>query len=414
MSLEGFSKRGMELGNNPERINETKNDLRQQYINAIKRLALEKMRNDILFEGKLGAAMRNLSSLGLDISRESMLKDIETEVNKQSMSYDIDFDTETPNLVAESQSEIHQSTQINNEIEQIKNNLGSIFASAPSQEQKTINTTGAIPREPAIQSTRYYEAPTNNLSQESEQVVQKAQVHTGPEKQEIREQLQQAQEDMKQQLELAKQQSNEPTMTFTGNLENLSDNVKKRIIEQMEARGEVIISNIDNIYQEGNYIVVDAKDNQGRFTGAEFTLDDFSKLVNQPSTNISYVEKLQQPTENNINQQSVLEQQSLEANPQVQQVVEQPQQQVSQQETEQILQEQQKQMKDKIVSQIMGAMNNAGEFSFGDISMGERMSIMQNVQNKLNAKSMDELQMLLSTYQEQKAQEETMHSGMRR
>lgn len=29
MSLEGFSKRGMELGNDPERINETKNDLRQ-------------------------------------------------------------------------------------------------------------------------------------------------------------------------------------------------------------------------------------------------------------------------------------------------------------------------------------------------------------------------------------------------
>lgn len=409
MSLEGFSKRGMELGNDPERINETKNDLRQQYINAIKRLALEKMRNDVLFEGKLGAAMRNLSSLGLDISRESMLKDIETEVNKQRMIYDIDFDIETPNLVAESQSEIHQPTQNNNEIEQLKNNLGSIFASAPSQEQKPINTTGAIPREPAIQSTRYYEAPINNLSQESEQVVQQAQVHTEPEKQEIREQLQQAQEDMKQQLELAKQQSNEPTMTFTGNLENLSDAVKKRIIEQMEARCEVIISNIDNIYQEGNYIVVDAKDNQGRFTGAEFTLDDFSKLVNQPSTNISHVENLQQPTENNINQQSVSEQQSLEANPQVQQVVEQPQQQ-----TEQILQEQQKQMKDKIVSQIMGAMNNAGEFSFGDISMGERMSIMQNVQNKLNAKSMDELQMLLSTYQEQNVQEETMHSGMHR
>ncbi len=56
MSLEGFSKRGMELGNDPERINETKNDLRQQYINAIKRLALEKMRNDILFEGKLETA----------------------------------------------------------------------------------------------------------------------------------------------------------------------------------------------------------------------------------------------------------------------------------------------------------------------------------------------------------------------
>ena len=73
-------------------------------------------------------------------------------------------------------------------------------------------------------------------------------------------------------------------MTFTGNLENLSYDVKQRIIKQMESRGEVIISSIDNIYQEGIYIVVDAKDNQGRFTGTEFTLDDFTKLVNQPST----------------------------------------------------------------------------------------------------------------------------------
>ena len=49
MSLEGFSKKGMELGNSPEQINETKNDLRQQYLNAIKKLALQKMRNDLYF-----------------------------------------------------------------------------------------------------------------------------------------------------------------------------------------------------------------------------------------------------------------------------------------------------------------------------------------------------------------------------
>ena len=391
MRLEGFSKRGMELGNDPERINETKNNLRQQYINAIKRLALEKMQNNILFEIKLEATMRNLSSLGLEVSRESMLKDIETEINKQRMEYDIDFDRETSNLVAESQSEIQQPTNIDNEIEQLKQNLGRIFDSVPAQEQKPINTPGTIPREPAIESAQQYEIPTNidneieqlkqnlgrifdsvpaqeqkpintpgtiprepaiesaqqyeiptnNLSQESESAVQ--QTHTQQEN----------------------QQPNEPTMTYTGNLTNLSDNIKKRIIQQMEARGEVIISGIDNIYQEGKYIVVDAKDNQGRFIGAEFTLDDFSKLVNQ-------------------------------------------------QETEQSLQEQQKQMKDKMVNQIMGAMNNAGEFSFGDISMDERKSIMQNVRNKLNNKSMDELQILLSTYQEQNVQEEIIHTGMHR
>ena len=395
MSLEGFSKKGMELGNSPEQINETKNDLRQQYLNAIKKLALQKMRNDLLFEGSLGAAMRNLSSLGLDVSKESMLKDIETEVNRQRMSFDIEMPNvsiEVPNVNAENQSEI----------EQLKSNLGSIFESAPVQEQKPIYNSGTIPREPAIQNTQPYETTINNTSSQINPPVQTP-VNN---EQEIRQQLQQAQEEIKQKLEWAKQQPNEPTMTFTGNLENLSDDVKQRIIQQMESRGEVIISSIDNIYQEGNYIVVDAKDNQGRFTGTEFTLDDFTKLVNQPST-IAKTEKISQQQTDNMIKPPVQEQS-------IQQPIQDQPQQISQDESEKILQEQQKQMKDQIISQIMAGMNNAGELSFGDISIGERMNIMQNVQNKLNAKSIDELQMLLSTYQEQNIQEETMSNGMRR
>lgn len=395
MSLEGFSKKGMELGNSPEQINETKNDLRQQYLNAIKKLTLQKMRNDLLFEGSLGAAMRNLSSLGLDVSKESMLKDIEAEVNRQRMSFDIEMPNvsiEVPSVNAENQSEI----------EQLKSNLGSIFESAPVQEQKPIYNSGTIPREPAIQNTQPYETTINNTSSQINPPVQTP-VNND---QVIRQQLPQAQEEIKQKLEWAKQQPNEPTMTFTGNLENLSDAVKQRIIQQMESRGEVIISSIDNIYQEGNYIVVDAKDNQGRFTGTEFTLDDFTKLVNQPPTIAKTEEISQQQTDNMIKPQ--VQEQSIQ-----QPIQEQPQQ-ISQDESKKILQEQQKQMKDQIISQIMAGMNNAGEFSFGDISMGERMNIMQNVQNKLNAKSIDELQMLLSTYQEQNVQEENMSSGMRR
>jgi hypothetical protein len=395
MSLEGFSKKGMELGNSPEQINETKNDLRQQYLNAIKKLTLQKMRNDLLFEGSLGAAMRNLSSLGLDVSKESILKDIEAEVNRQRMSFDIEMPNvsiEVPSVNAENQSEI----------EQLKSNLGSIFESAPVQEQKPIYNSGTIPREPAIQNTQPYETTINNTSSQINQPVQTP-VNN---EQEIRQQSQQAQEEIKQKLEWAKQQPNEPTMTFTGNLENLSDDVKQRIIKQMESRGEVIISSIDNIYQEGNYIVVDAKDNQGRFTGTEFTLDDFTKLVNQPSTIAKTEEISQQQTDNMI--KPPVQEQSIQ-----QPIQDQPQQ-ISQDKSEKILQEQQKQMKDQIISQIMAGMNNAGELSFDDISMGERMNIMQNVQNKLNAKSIDELQMLLSTYQEQNVQEENMSSGMRR
>lgn len=395
MSLEGFSKKGMELGNSPEQINEAKNDLRQQYLNAIKKLALQKMRNDLLFEGSLGAAMKNLSSIGLDVSKESMLKDIETEVNRQRMSFDIEMpnvNIEVPNVIAENQSEI----------EQLKSNLGSIFESAPVQEQKTIYNSGTIPREPAIQNTQPYETIINNTLSQINKPVQTP-VNN---EQEIRQQLQKAQEEIRQKLERTRQQPNEPTMTFTGNLENLSDDVKQRIIHQMESRGEVIISSIDNIYQEGNYIVVDAKDNQGRFTGTEFTLDDFTKLVNQPSTIAKTEEISQQQTDNMI--KSPVQEQSIQ-----QPIQEQPQQ-ISQDESKKILQERQKQMKDQIISQIMAGMNNAGEFSFGDISMDERMNIMQNVQNKLNAKSIDELQMLLSTYQEQNIQEETISNGMRR
>lgn len=406
MSLEGFSKKGMELGNNPEGISETKNDLRQQYLSAIKRLALEKMKNDILFEGKLGATIRNLSSMGLNITRENILKDIEMEITKQRS--DLTWDEYTPRELEQMTVDVVDETKT--QIDSLKNNLSSIFESTPVQEPKLTYTAGGIPREPAIQSTQSYENTLNNTtSRISQPSIKQAPV----DEQEIREQLKQAQKEMSQQLEWAKQQPNEPTMSFTGNLENLSDDVKKRIIQQMESRGEVIISGIDNIYQDGNYIVVDAKDNQGRFTGTEFTLDDFAKLVNQPST-ITKIEEISQRSTDNINEPPIQEQPKVETPQSIEQSIQEQPQQVSQVESERILQEQQTQMKNQIISQIMNGMNNAGEFSFGDISMGERMSIMQNVQNKLNAKSMDELQMLLSAYQEQNNQEETMHSGMHR
>ncbi len=152
---------------------------------------------------------------------------------------------------------------------------------------------------------------------------------------------------------------------YADNLKNLPNEVKQKIIQQMESRGEVIISGIDNIYQEGNYIVVDAKDNQGRFTGTEFTLEEFAKLINQSSS------KTQS-------------------------------------------QSSQEQMKNIVVQQIINAMNEAGELSFGNISMSERMSIMQSIQNKLNNKSIEELQILLSAYQSKIAKDETAKSGKHR
>ncbi len=372
MSLEGFSKKGMELGNNPEGIVESRNDLKKQYLNAIKRLAFEKMRNDILFEGKLGATIRNLSSIGLNVTRESILKDIELEINKQKADLNLDkYSTqeidkingvlEDMNVESLDSSLPLDKTKANTAdetealIKNLKSNLGNIFEFSTTKEQRPVNASSTILKEPIIQSVN--------------------------------------------------EQSNESTKNFIGDLTNLSEDVKQRIIQQMESRGGVIISEIDKVYQEGNYVVVDAKQSNGRFVGTEYTLEEFTKIVNQPleKTNqeISQTNQIsQQPFDyiNNENQQSVIKQSN--------------QEQINQNEPKIDLQEQQKQMKDKIVSRIMSAMNKAGEFSFGDISMGERMSIMQNVQNKLNTKSIDELQMLLVTYQEQSIQEDIMNNGM--
>lgn len=365
MNLEGFSKKGMELGKNLEGTNETKNDLKEQYLNTIKRLALQKMKNDILFNGQLDATIRKFSSLGLDVSRESILKDIQDEIYRQNSSFDLGED------------EIYQSI-----VPSVNNN---------QQVREPVDISRPIPpREPAIEPVWGAEdIRAANLRQLREMQERKEEtlIHTEQEKQKIREEMQRAQEEIKQKLEWAKQQPNEPIMTFTGNLDNLSDDVKQKIIEQMEKRGEVIISEIDKVYQEGNYIVVDAKDNQGRFTGTEFTIQEFTNLVNQPiPVKKKYIS--QQSIENEITQQ-----------------------QSNHLENEKEMHESQEQEKNKIVSQIMTAMNLSGEFSFGDISMDERMSIMQNVKNKLNSKSLDELQVLLSTYQEQDVQK-NMSNGM--
>ncbi len=344
MNLEGFSKKHMELGDNPEGIYETRNDIKKQYLDAIKKLALEKMKDNLLFEGILGATIRQLSSIGLNVTRESILKDIEIEINRQKIALnweqqaDEQFKDELLDIFSyddlpkkEIETDV-MDDEINIQIDSLKNNLSRIFEKTPMQEPKISEPT---------------------LSVKEQQTS-----------------LPKAQEEMNQNLEWGKEQPSEPTMSFTGNLANLSDNVKQEIKEQMESRNGVIISEIDNIYQEGNYIVVDAKDNQGHFTGTEFTLEDFDKIVNQGKY-------LQQTINSSVPNQE-------------------------------------EQIKDKIVDQIMNAMNYAGEFTFGNISMGERMNIMQNVQAKLKAKSLDELQILLASYQEQNVQEDSISSGIRR
>lgn len=160
MSLEGFSKRGMELGNDPEHIKETKIDLKQQYLKEVQRLALAKMKNDLLFEGRLGAAIRHLNSSGLNVTREKFLKDIQQEINRQNTGFD--FNDE------ELVSQIEQQTVKENEqtIEGLKNDLGNIFDTPISYQESTpVNKGGTIPREPAISPVQRTESTSLNSKQ---------------------------------------------------------------------------------------------------------------------------------------------------------------------------------------------------------------------------------------------------------
>ena len=219
---------------------------------------------------------------------------------------------------------------------------------------------------------------------------------------------------MKQQLEWAKQQPNEPTFTSTRG-ENISlspewtkdDGISgytEPTIEQVRNGLESTNKeqNFDDVYELELKKLTELKKSNNPNYEVELNnaiarisslTDRIPNIREQIESDISY----EMRNTNQNQQQEVVSTSTL-----------------NQEESEKVLQEQQKQMKDKIINQIMGAMNRSGEFSFGDISMNERMSIMQNVQNKLNARNMDELQMLLSTYQEQNVEEETMHSGMHR
>lgn len=391
MSLEGFSNRNMELGNNPEGIkNEYQNDLRQQYISTIKRLALQKMKSDLLFEGSLGATIRKFSSQGLDVSRESILKDIDAEINRQQMNFDVE----------------------------------TLF-----QEQNPISSLGTIPREPAIEpvwgaeNIRKLNSQTaqeiqNRLEMQEEKV--KKSNYTEQEKQEIRNQMQQAQEQLAQTLEWAKQQPNVPQFTSVHNdiIEESPEWTRDRGVSgyskpDIEQVKEGFNSQVqqeqefDVIYDLEIKKLAELKKNNNPNYEVEL-----ANAIRKISSLTDKIPDVRGQIESDINfEMSIapIEQVAIQEQPKTEVVPL-----VQQEETSKKLQEQENQMKNLIVQQIMNAMNQAGEFSFGDISIGERMNIMNNVRTRLTGKSIEDLQMLLSTYQEQNIQEENISSRMHR
>jgi len=75
---------------------------------------------------------------------------------------------------------------------------------------------------------------------------------------------------------------------------------------------------------------------------------------------------------------------------------------------------QETQIRANLVSQIISAMNQSGELAFGEISFTDRMSRMQDIRTRLENKSIEDLQTLLATYQEQSYTDEVQHSSSMR
>lgn len=177
-------------------------DAKTTYQKIVERLALNKIKNELLFNGMLDAQLRSFARDGITISREQLISDINKEVARQQVNFDLDSDMALD----------VQQPQVQSEIDRLKSNLGSIFDASPTKSQQPISQSTTIPREPAIESVGVTSAP--------ESIVQPA--HTEQEKQEIREQMRQAQEQLAKTLEWAKQQPNEPQFTSTR-----SDNIEE-------------------------------------------------------------------------------------------------------------------------------------------------------------------------------------------
>ena len=325
-------------------------DLKDRYLKEVKKLALEKMKNDILFEGKLNSIMRNLTSLGLNITRESLLRDIEKEIRNQQLDFG-------------SSSISYSNSNVDKELEALKSNLGNIFESSPQlvQEQKPVFQT--ISNAPSKESAFGVQ---NNRETSLEQ---------SKETKELQEQMKQAQEELAKKIKWAQQQPNQPKFT------TINNNKPESLPEWTKDKGTSRYSNLNTEHQEQDF---------DRIYDLEIKKLAQLKQINNPNYEVELtntIRKLLTLTNKIPNIRAQIESDiNYELNKQNQIKSSQPVQ-------------QDQQMKDEIISKIMNSMNRAGEFSFGDISISERIDIMQNVKNKLNSKSMEELQILLSTYQ---------------
>ena len=133
-------------------------DAKTAYQKIVERLALNKIKNELLFKGMLDAQLRSFERDGITISREQLIADINKEVARQQVSYDLDSDIALG----------VEQPQVQSDIDRLKNNLGSLFESAYTQSQQPISQSATIPREPAIESVGVSHVSESPVQQEQQ------------------------------------------------------------------------------------------------------------------------------------------------------------------------------------------------------------------------------------------------------
>jgi hypothetical protein len=249
---------------------------------------------------------------------------------------------------------------------------------------------------------------------------------------------------------------------------NISDTLKQKISQYIKKQSKMVyVKSIDinNIYQEGNFIIVNAKDNLGHSIERRFTAEDFSKLFMQQSIELKHNETPQEslqeatinePTIKEVNIKSIINQikgqypdvTMIEANgtfeyegqyrvnvtnsngtrtsiiidkatyDQLEEYFKQHQQAISThiskfKPIEKTAQQEQEMTpeKDKLINDIINAMLNAGEFQNSGMDISQKMADIEYAKRNLATKSIEELQWALSVYI---PQQEEIHSGMHR
>jgi len=300
------------------------------------------------------------------------------------------------------------------QIESLKANIHAIFDSnsnSTSAQVPDYDSRPVAPRTLPVEAVAnvdgdpFYPANYGDKEPGNNQIPQTEK--TDAKEEQIKKKLAEAKIQPAKTLEWARQQPNEPEKTFSGNLENLPDDAKRRIMERMEAmqQGGIIISKIDNVYQEGNTIVVDAKDNQGRFTGAEFTVDDFAKLVNNPpqeqlsSLTGQFDDSKEHAQDSPEQDEDQLQPKQLDTQEQKLQETLVEQEKSLAPEADTSIETDDPSIKRETINQIVSKMLDAGEFQNYGLDINQKMRDIEYAKKKLQDKTLEELQILLSTYE---------------